>query len=36
LIDTDPLMANPSDIYAIKPLETWVGGARLYKQGDGR
>lgn len=36
LIDTDPFMANPSDIYAIKPLETWVNGARLYKQGDGR
>lgn len=36
LIDTDPFMANPSDIHEIKPLETWVNGARLYKQGDGR
>jgi predicted amidohydrolase YtcJ len=36
IIDTDPMMASPSEIHAIKPLETWVSGARLYKQGDGR
>lgn len=36
MIDTDPMMASPSEIHAIKPQETWVSGARLYKQGDGR
>lgn len=32
IIDTDPLMASPEQIRAIQPLETWIGGARLYER----
>ncbi|WP_246350572.1 amidohydrolase [Sphingobium boeckii] len=30
LIDTDPLMATPSEIRAIKVKETWVGGRPVF------
>lgn len=30
LIDTDPLMATPAEIRAIKVQETWVGGRPVY------
>lgn len=34
IIDTDPMMASPDQIRAIQPLETWIGGQRLYKKGN--
>jgi predicted amidohydrolase YtcJ len=33
IINADPLMASPDQIRAIEPLETWIGGQRLYKKG---
>ena len=32
LIDTDPLLASPSEIRATKVEETWVGGRPVYKR----
>ncbi len=32
LIDTDPLIASPSEIRATKVEETWVGGRPVYKR----
>jgi predicted amidohydrolase YtcJ len=31
LVDTDPLLASPSQIRATKVYETWVGGYRAYQ-----
>ncbi len=31
LVDTDPLLASPSDIRKTKVSETWVGGRPVYK-----
>ena len=30
LVDTDPLLASPSEIRATKVSETWVGGKRAW------
>ncbi|MEP7221480.1 MAG: amidohydrolase [Novosphingobium sp.] len=30
LVDRDPLLASPSDLRAIRVLETWVGGQKVY------
>lgn len=30
LVDRDPMMASPAEIRAIKVLQTWVGGDRVY------
>jgi predicted amidohydrolase YtcJ len=32
IIDTDPLLASPSEIRATKVEETWVGGRPVYKR----
>ena len=32
ILDTDPLLASPSEIRQMTPLETWVGGYRYYKK----
>lgn len=32
LIDTDPLLASPSEIRATKVDETWIGGRPVYKR----
>lgn len=33
LVDTDPLLASPSQIRATKVYETWIGGLPAYQQG---
>ncbi len=30
LVDTDPLLASPSELRATKVFETWVGGKRVW------
>ena len=30
LLDTDPMLANPADIWKAKVTESWVGGKRLF------
>jgi predicted amidohydrolase YtcJ len=34
LVDTDPLIASPTQIRATKVQETWVGGRPVYKRND--
>jgi len=34
LIDTDPLLAAPDELRAIRVIETWVGGKRVYQAKD--
>ncbi len=33
LVDTDPLMASPSQIAQTRVLDTWVGGQLVYRRG---
>ena len=34
VVDRDPLLASPSDLRRTVVLETWVGGARMYRRGE--
>ncbi len=36
LVDTDPLLASPSQIRATQVAETWVGGRPVYKKDGGK
>lgn len=36
LVDTDPLLASPSQIRNTVVEETWVGGERVFKRGEAR
>ncbi len=33
LLDNDPLLASPDELRAIRVLETWVGGKRVFQAG---
>lgn len=35
VIDRDPLLASPTDLRATVVFETWVGGERVYRRGQG-
>lgn len=33
-IDRDPMIASPAELRATRVLETWIGGERVWRQGD--
>lgn len=33
-IDRDPMIATPAELRATRVLETWIGGERVWRQGD--
>ncbi len=35
VVDRDPLLASPSELRATVVVETWVGGERVYRRGEG-